>query len=599
MKKFLGLILCVFCFCGWTYNEDFESGTTGQTVATSLLGGGERRTYSTTHAYSGSKAMKINFLQSEGVNENFPSSTEVKFPDVAVVNGETEMWMSAMMYFGEASDNASGQDWNWDRANKGAASAIKMLRFHKTDFTPNNRGLDAIIGRRWPNKAPYVSLEHSTTGDELVIYQDAPQVELNPGQWYKLELYILFGVGLSEGRAKMWINDVLKVDAITSTMNSAVTHIDFGWLMPNWNGGVVQDQSMWVDEFRISNEGPSSGGGGDTTKPVLASVDPADGTSGVATDQVIHWIITDEGGGLSPSDIRVAHNGTNVTGSLGFGGTDEQLDVYLTPSMAYSENHSFDIGSGIDTSLNTMLTVSNELTTTSATVSDPIFAGGSGPSLSTNYTYKTSSRWQLFDRSGDTKLGINTSDYQGFELAVYDVTQYTRPDITVDMTSTDDHVTNLYSDLIILVNSATTTPDIDNCYFFALSTYAPDNGWWRRVNGTPTQLTSVGEALIADNSEFSFRLQNDSGTWNAYKGGVLKDTTTLVPTASGYVAFGSQNDMGDFDNMAITEGLPSGGGGGGEALPPSSSFVRPGSGNVKLKSAPSSGATTVKLGNQR
>lgn len=587
MKKVFCFIAVLFLFSGWTIFEDFEDGTTGQVATVGSLTGGSDTQISETYAYSGSKSARFYFKTGQSSDENWNAQIGVNVPTTVVTSGTTEIWMSCWAYYGEAGDNPSGEDFSWSRENTAKAPVQKHMRMRWRDSSDPDVNYGWASVYETESKVPRGDLEFTSN---INIFQDSPQSAMTTGEWRKIELYIKAGTA-STGQIKMWIDDTLKIDRTTQTIHPNVDRMTYGILRSVWNGGSPKNQYMWIDDFRMSTDGPSNPSGTDTTAPVLSVVDPEDGSEGVSTSKVMKFTITDSQTGVDTDTVRVTFDGNDVTSNLGFSGNLSSSVANLTLSdisVSAGTTYAWSIGSFADLGGNTTdTTISGNLTTAAATASNVFASGDMGDS--DNYDKKTSSRWQSFDRSGDIKFGLNTSSYEGLEYALYNGQSYERFDITGKFTCTDDLVANTYSDLVIYFNFT----DVDNCYFFQLNATASVNGFWKRENANPTQLTTPNEALITDNAEHTFQMKNNNGTIEFYVDGTLKDSYTPPSVNSSQIGFGSQNDIGEFDDIVITELTPDSSSG---SISSDYASANPASGSIDIEMSPTSGNQQVRIG---
>lgn len=588
-KRLLLLPIILFLFSGWTIFEDFESGTTGQVATVGSLTGGPDTQISTTKAYSGTKAARFYFKTGQSGDENWNARISVNTPTTVLTDGTTEIWMSCWAYYGEAADNPSGEDFSWSRENTAKAPVQKHLRMRWGDSSSpdTNYGWGSIY--ETSSKAPRGDLEF--TSNINIFQNQSPTAVMTVGEWRKMELYIKTGSTTSTGRIKMWVDDVLKIDRTVQTIDPNVDRMTEAIIRSVWNGGSPKNQYMWIDDFRMSTDGPSNPSGSDTTAPVLSTVDPVDGAEGVATDKVMQFTITDSQTGVDTSTVRVTFDGNDVTSNLGFSGNLSSSVANLTLSdlsVSAGTTYAWSIGSFEDLGGNlNNVTESGNLTTASASASNVFATGDMGDS--DNYTEKTSNRWQTVDRSGDIKYGLNTGTYEGIEYALYNGQSYTRFDMTGKFTSLEDLGSNSYADLIFIFNFE----DVDNMYFFQVNSNASVNGFWKRVNAEPTQLTNPNTAYITDNNEDMFQLKNNNGTVEFYINDVLVDSLSGETIISSQIGFGSQNDQGEFDDIVIQELTPMSSDtpiGGNKA------YSRPESGNVDLIFNPVNNGQELRIG---
>lgn len=244
------LIILAFSFLGWTWTADFESGTLGNdatgTSGFSAISGDV--TFDNTYANTGSQSAK--FVMTAGSNGE---TGEINHTDVSSIDG-TEGWGEMYVYFGSASDNASGLDWDWNQNDTGQADVTKFFRFNKFDGA-SSAGYSSIFVRTQNDSYEgYAQGENESPSHNF--YQSSVRFD-EVSKWYRVNFYVLWGDN-SDGAMKIWIDDTLVVDQSGVTLLDGATRAwkrSLVWSF--WNGGLAQNQTCWVDDITVTNEDPN------------------------------------------------------------------------------------------------------------------------------------------------------------------------------------------------------------------------------------------------------------------------------------------------------------------------------------------------------
>jgi hypothetical protein len=175
-----------------------------------------------------------------------------------------ELWVRVKVY------PPTGFDWT-------AQPIVKVLRTAqaKPDGSSSG-GYNSILATN-PNNYGCEGTQkygYMVTGQENQDSQNPPPICQNrnlgdggafftPGQWSCIELYIK--VSATDGMTRAWHNGVLRNEYAYPTIPSGgylpksstsdwMVHHLLGW----WNGGASKDQSIYFDDFQVTDEQPSS-----------------------------------------------------------------------------------------------------------------------------------------------------------------------------------------------------------------------------------------------------------------------------------------------------------------------------------------------------
>lgn len=276
MRRFiiiLAVLACVSTSWAWVSTTTFEGGTVG----TKALGGtgfnsdaGNNTTFSATRAAIGSQSARMVWPSGEtGFEYCMGEQTYTTIP----YNGE--IWMRGYFYF--------ATPWSWT-----CDPVIKIMRVHVRTAGGTNRG--------------YLSFFAGGTGEILYSnevsglsgYTDqGPEehtgVYYDTNAWQALEIYVKFSN--TAPIVRMWKNGTLVFEDTSATyvtMGGATDVSDMGYMMGYWNGGVPQNQTMYVDDWVITNTQPSTQdadgnymigtgeySGGDITSPTVSDIAPS------------------------------------------------------------------------------------------------------------------------------------------------------------------------------------------------------------------------------------------------------------------------------------------------------------------------------------
>lgn len=564
MIKSLLIILFLALNLNWTYTWTFEDGVSGQ-EADSTTGGllfdadGTPGNVKFDNAVVKNGSLSCRFLwdKDDTDSQNWNTKARINIPDVTIVDGTTEFWFAYYTYLGNASQNPSGDDWEWTGQNTGQASVIKQFRWHKTkaggaNALYNSTMLDSS------NFTNYGSFENVTSRR----YSTTPLVS---GQFYYVEMRWKAGSTESTGEVTIWIDGAMEHDSITKTIEASTLKVEDMIMMSVWNQKVAKDQYQWVDDVYISTDARSpvfAGGGSDTTDPELASVTPLDGATGIALDldPFVAFTLTDNESGINTASVNLSVEGFIETGDLQFGNDLSSMTVNLSNSnvdATISNDMTINWAIGFaDLAGNVATTQSGSFMTKTAAASSQFGTGDAG-NLD-NYTKKTPSRWQTVDESGDiiAQINTNTYDFDGEKLGenmIYNLGTYREFLITFDARSDEDIVANDYADFAVLFDYV----DADNykAVFFAARLNGNDiQEVFEIVSGTRRELHDFNEAMITDNNFNTYSVRYQDSVLTVSKGGVVKFTATnIILLGKNQVGFGSGNDAFSMDDAAITD----------------------------------------------
>src|SRR5574343_283981 len=250
MNLLLILIVTLFLSSSafaWTWTADFESGTLGQ-VASGTSGfdyAASLTTYSNEQTHGGTKACKMHWTSgSDG--EGCAGWWGYDDGSHNITNGQ-ELWVRGYYYF------KSSWDWTCDPAVKilrapvrtssnGHIGYISVLNFQNGEYSAES-----------PGAMGYSNETTNGEGQSAAV----PNALFSTDQWICLEMYIKFSP--TAGIQRIWRNGILVQERTNSTFD-ATSNISpgGGWVMSYWNGGTVQIQDMYLDDFQATTDTPSN-----------------------------------------------------------------------------------------------------------------------------------------------------------------------------------------------------------------------------------------------------------------------------------------------------------------------------------------------------
>lgn len=251
MRNILLFLIIIFCLCAWTYTYDFEDGVVGNVASSTnnglTLGAGTESKFDNTHTNGGSLSCKFNhIINHDGWNE---THLTINFPDITIIDGVTEMWGSVDVYFGQASDNPSGNDWSNNQYDPLQADWGKFYRIHKTESDGDNNGYNSIY---FMQNGLY-RLDNEFT-DNVNLFQHQNYTYMPSGEWHTLRMYYKFGTVTAVSR--LWIDNNLVVDRNYPTIDANAYALNLSYFYSYWNGNHPQNQCSWIDNLMLTNEDP-------------------------------------------------------------------------------------------------------------------------------------------------------------------------------------------------------------------------------------------------------------------------------------------------------------------------------------------------------
>lgn len=248
-KRLLIVILMIIpCVYAWTITDDFEGNGIG--LWTNHV--------SLDYASSGTHSLRFNLPKGK---------EDIGIYDYSLgsdLHEGDELWVRVKVY------PPAGFDWT-------AQPIVKVLRTAqaKADGSTSG-GYNSILATNPDNYGcdGTVKYGYMVTGQENQDSQNPPPICQNrnlgdggafftPGQWSCIELYIK--VSATDGITRAWHNGVLRNEYAYPTIPSGgylpksstsdwMVHHLLGW----WNGGTSKDQSIYFDDFQVTNEPPAS-----------------------------------------------------------------------------------------------------------------------------------------------------------------------------------------------------------------------------------------------------------------------------------------------------------------------------------------------------
>ncbi len=146
-----------------------------------------------------------------------------------------EVWGRAFFFF--------QSPWTWE-----CAPRVKLFRIARVlSATGNHLGWISILSE----KNGFIMLSN-----EVGKAERATEFQLEPDQWISLEIYVRFSS--NKGIIRIWKNEALVIeDSETPTLTSHDDTASGTYLMSYWNGGTIQEQSLFIDDVLITNETPT------------------------------------------------------------------------------------------------------------------------------------------------------------------------------------------------------------------------------------------------------------------------------------------------------------------------------------------------------
>ncbi len=231
----------------WTIADDFEGSGVG--LWTSQL--------VTTYAHAGSHAIGI--VLAQGVENDgqwtYPLGSDLYEGD--------DLWVRVYLY------PPGGFDWT-------CSPITKLVRVAVADASGAGASYASILATRPQNYGcgDGGAYGYVVSGQEMNSGQTPPPIcqnrnngdggaYLTPGRWHSLELYL--HVSATAGIMRVWHDGVLRNEYAYPTIPAGgyIPRIDttdwtahhlLGW----WNGGPTQTQTIYFDDFVVTNETPAN-----------------------------------------------------------------------------------------------------------------------------------------------------------------------------------------------------------------------------------------------------------------------------------------------------------------------------------------------------
>lgn len=250
---FLGVSLCVFGLVlvtrvsAWTLGTSFDGDLGDANFFQNYI--------SNDYSHSGSNSTKFSMF--EGV-ENDGQYTYQLGSDL---HEGDELWVRVYIY--------PPIGFRWD-----CNPITKILRITVAGSDGSNVSYHSLLSTRQTNYGcgSGTTFGYMVTGSEMNSSQSPPPICQNtntedgggylvPGQWHSIEMYLK--VSATNGILRAWHNGVLRNEYLYPTIPSGgyipfnrtenwTQHHLLGW----WNGGPVQNQSIYFDDFVETNEAP-------------------------------------------------------------------------------------------------------------------------------------------------------------------------------------------------------------------------------------------------------------------------------------------------------------------------------------------------------
>jgi len=231
----------------YTITRDFN-GTPG--VKTSLEangfnGAGGRSFYSSEQAYSGNTSGKMTVLTTDSESQQGSGGWGrwggvINTPE-KLYKGD-EIFMRWRMYYPDGFNNYT----------EGAGGRVKFIRIRSNHSDDSNAG---YIDLYWDN---------ITSGSTFKFIKEKVDRWMNVGdaetyphlynQWITYNVHYILSDDAEEGRVRVWQNNDLLIDEAASTLKFYDDYISNPYLFTYWNGEVPQDQSCYVDDFKVTSD---------------------------------------------------------------------------------------------------------------------------------------------------------------------------------------------------------------------------------------------------------------------------------------------------------------------------------------------------------
>ena len=173
-----------------------------------------------------------------------------------------EFWVSVDMYL--------PNDFNW----KGSPR-LKFLRLHTTSGS-NNEGYNDVYKTPPPfgsfcewdgsknNCAPWVLINEFNTGNFFAGEPATDDPKL--GEWETYNLYIKLDP--QNGRMIFSKGGKVLIDQVMPTLSTSKSFADAFLMFTYWNREAPRTQSLWIDNLRISTDGPADTAPIDPVEPI-------------------------------------------------------------------------------------------------------------------------------------------------------------------------------------------------------------------------------------------------------------------------------------------------------------------------------------------
>ena len=314
-----------------------------------------------------------------------------------------------------------------------------------------------------------------------------------------------------------------------------------------YDPGTPPASSYLAAHWNTANSGFLSASVRDSTPPTLKGRTPAPGAAEVAATATVTATFSEPVQGVSSSSFSLTAGTASVASTVTYDPTTRTATLTPASPLASNTVYTAALRGGAteirDAAGNALETTSWSFTTSSAT--PPVIAETFASSAA-SFTKVAGGTWGVV--SGRYVLTAPASTTApNANLAVHNAAL--TGDFTLTAAGSTTATTSAWNDFSVVFGYQ----DTANYYFASFSESNGDSvsGIFEVAGGVRTQLADI-TSLITAGTMYPVRIERQGSAIRVYRSGLLVASATDGTFTGGKVGFGSKNDGGSFDDLAVT-----------------------------------------------